>query len=76
VSQSKFSKRLFFWTRITLFVGVVAVGIYFVIDPATPRLYKLLIAAGLLGLLLYFLLGRGGGKVGPLGGGAPTNIDH
>ena len=48
--------------RLTFFVGLLVVGIYYVIDPATPKLYRLLIAFGLLGFLLYFFLGGGGGK--------------
>ena len=52
-------------------VGMVAVGFYFVFDPATPRLYKLWIALGSLGFILYFFLGGGGGKGGSLGGTAP-----
>lgn len=63
MSKPDFSKRLRFWVRFTLFVGVVVGGLYFAIDPATPKLYKLLIVFGLLGLLLYFFLwGGGGGK--------------
>ncbi len=46
-----------FWSRSTLFIGIVAVSLYFIFDPATPKLYKLLIVVGLLGLLLYCLLG-------------------
>lgn len=52
-------------------LGMVAVGFYFVFDPATPKLYKLLIAIGALGFVLYFFMGGGGGKGGPLGGTAP-----
>ena len=70
MSKTGFSKRLGFWVRLTFFVGVVVAGFYFILDPATPKLYKLLIVIGLLALLLYFLLG-GGGKGEPLGGQAP-----
>ena len=59
-----FSKRMRFWSRFTLFMGVVVAGLHFIFDPATPKLYKLLIAVGLLGLLLYFFLGGGGARVG------------
>ena len=69
--KSNFSGRLRFWVRFTFFVGLLVVGLYFVIDPATPKLYKLLIAFGFLGFFLYFFLGGGGGKGGPLGGQAP-----
>lgn len=56
------SKRLRFWARFTLFAVTVAVGLYFVVDPATPKLYRLLVAFGLLGFLLYYFLGGGGSK--------------
>lgn len=57
--------------------GMVVVGLYFVFDPTTPKLYKLLIGFGLLGLLLYFFLGGGGGKGGPMGGYVPpTRSPH
>lgn len=46
---------------------IVAFGLYFVFDPATPKLYKLLIAIGVLGFVLFFFMGGGGGKGGPLG---------
>ena len=62
---------MIFWSRLTFFVGMVVVGLYFVFDPATPKLYKLLIALGVLGFLLFFFLGGGGGKGGSLGGTAP-----
>ncbi len=65
------SKRLRFWSRFTLFVGMVALGLYFVFDPTTPKLYKLLMTLGVLGFLLFFFMGSGGGKGGPLGGKAP-----
>ncbi len=71
MSKTNFSKQLRFWVRFTLVAGVVAVGLYFVINPATPKLYKLFVAVGLLGLLLYFFLGGGGGKGGELRGTAP-----
>jgi hypothetical protein len=64
MSKLDFSKRLRFWVRITLFAGVVVAGLYFVFDLATPKPYKLLITTGLLGFLLYFLLGGGGGGKG------------
>ena len=53
-----------FSVRFTLFVGLLVVGLYYVIDPATPKLYRLLVALGLLGFLLYFFLGDGGGGKG------------
>lgn len=62
MSESNFSKRLGFWVRQALFVSLLVVGLYFVFDPATPKLYQLLIAFGLLGLLLYYFLGGGGSK--------------
>jgi len=71
MSKSYILKRWRFWSRLTLFVGIVVAGLYFVFDPATPKLYKLLIAFGLLGIILFFFMGSGGGKGGPLGGQAP-----
>ena len=56
--------------------GMVVVGLYFVFDPATPRLYKLWIALGVLGFILYFFVGSGGGKGGSLGGTAPPERWH
>ena len=54
-------------------LGMVAVGFYFVFDPTTPKLYKLLIAIGALGFVLYFFMGGGGGKGGLLGGYIPPD---
>jgi len=71
MSKPDLSKRLRFWVRISFFVGIVVAGLYFVFDPATPKLYKLLIAFGLLGIILFFFMGSGGGKGGSLGGKAP-----
>lgn len=57
--------------------GMVVAGFYFVFDPATPKLYKLWIALGALGFILYFSLGGGGGKGGPMGGYVPpTRSPH
>jgi hypothetical protein len=70
MSKSFDSKRLRFCVRLTFFMVIVDVGLYFAIDPATPKLFKLLSAFGVLGINLYFFLG-GGGKGGPLGGEAP-----
>jgi uncharacterized membrane protein YjjB (DUF3815 family) len=71
MSESNFSKLWSLWMRRACLLGMVAVGFYFVFDPATPQLYKLLIAVGALGFVLYFFMGGGGGKGGPLGGKAP-----
>jgi len=71
MSKSDLSKRLRFWVRFTFFVGIVVAGLYFVFDPSTPKLYKLLIAFGLLGVILFLFLGGGGGKGGPMGGYVP-----
>jgi len=57
-------------------VGMVGVGFYFVFDPIVPKFYKLLIVIGVLGFILYFFLGRGGGKGGPFGGKAPPERFH
>jgi hypothetical protein len=75
MSKSIDPKRLRAWARLTLFVVIVALGLYFAIDPATPKLFKLLSALGVLGIILYFFLGSGGGKGGPLGGKAPPIRD-
>jgi hypothetical protein len=69
------SKRRRFWVRITLFKVIVVFGIYFVIAPAAPKLFKLLSALAVLGIFLYCFLGSVGGKGGPLGGEAPPIRD-
>ena len=66
-----FSKRLSFWLQLILLVGIVAGGVYFLVDPATPKILKLLITFIILGFVLFFFIGGGGGKGGPLGGKAP-----
>jgi hypothetical protein len=71
MNKSSNLTRLRFWLRFTFFMVMVCVGIYFVFDPAVPRLYKLLLALGVMGILLYVFLGGGGGKGGPLGGKPP-----
>ena len=71
MSKSDISNSLRFWLRLTLFMGMVGVGLYFVFDPAAPRTYKILILLSILGFLLYFFLGGGGGQGGPLGGKPP-----
>lgn len=59
MSESNFSKRWSLWLQWACLLGMVAVGFNFVFDPATPKLYKLLIAVGALGFILFFFL-RGG----------------
>jgi hypothetical protein len=76
MSKSFDSKRLGFCVRLTFFMVIVVVGLYFVIDPATPKLLKLLSALGVLGIILYFFLGGGGGKGGPLSGGTSRYSVH
>ena len=72
MSRSYFTKRLRFWVRQALFAGLLVVGLYFINDSATPELYQLLIAFGLLGLLLYYFLGGGGSR----GDGWKNEEDH
>jgi len=64
MSKSNFSKRLRFWARLVFILGLLVAGFYFVFDPSTPKLYKLLIVLGILGFILYFFMGGGGGGKG------------
>jgi hypothetical protein len=72
MSGAYFTKRLHFWVRQALYAGLLVVGLYFINDSATPELYQLLIAFGLLGLLLYYFLGGGGSR----GDGWKNEEDH